>query len=199
MKTSTLTPETTDAILTAAWDLIVATGKSSVGLAEIARAAGVTRQSLYLAFGNRAGLLTAMARRADASSMHARQMAEIAAGDGADAGTLIDFVDAWLRHLPEIYQVGALLVAAAATDPEAARVVEDRMIRSLLDRYRAILARIDAVGNLASGLTPDRAADLCWSLTHLDAWRHLVVERGWTPADFAANRIALVRAAVLAH
>jgi hypothetical protein len=33
------------------------------------------------------------------------------------------------------------------------------------------------------------ASDLAWSLTHLDAWRHLVIARGWAGEDFASTQI----------
>ena len=86
-----------------------------------------------------------------------------------------------------------LLGAAAVTDPEARAVFEDRMVGSLHARYRELLARLAAAGHLAPGRDPGRAADLCWSLTHIDAWRHLVVERSWTPEAFIEDRVALIR------
>jgi len=55
-----ITEETRVAILDAAWELIVERGKLDVGQAEIAAKAGVSRQTIYLAFGGRAGLLVAM-------------------------------------------------------------------------------------------------------------------------------------------
>ena len=51
---------------------------------------------------------------------------------------------------------------------------------------------------LCPPLTAEKAADLIWSSTHLDAWRHLVVDRGWSPSAFRQNRLALIRRTVLA-
>lgn len=198
MKSAPLSPETRARILEAAWSHVVARGSVDISLSEIARAAGISRQTVYLGFGNRTGLMIAMARHADDQSAHVRQMREIVAGTGDDPATLAAFTEAWLRHLPEIYPVGVLLGAAAVTDPEAAEVFADRMVGGLLAGYRTILGRLAAAGRLAPGWTPDTAADLAWSLTHVDAWRHLVVERGWAPGAFAANRIALIRAALIA-
>jgi AcrR family transcriptional regulator len=193
MKRRALTPETRDALLEAAWQLVVARGRVDVSIAEIAAAAGVTRQSVYLGFGNRTGLLIAMARHADEQSPDAAEMRAISRGAADDADALVGYVHAWLRHLPEIYPVGVLLGAAAVTDPEAAEVFHDRMIGGLRGGYARVLGRLAAAGRLAPGWEAERAADLCWSLTHLDAWRHLVVERGWSPEDFAADRVALIR------
>jgi hypothetical protein len=52
---------------------------------------------------------------------------------------------------------------------------------------------MDQAGLLPPVLPPTTAADLCWSLTHVDAWKHLVVERGWFAESFRENRKALIR------
>jgi hypothetical protein len=72
------------------------------------------------------------------------------------------------------------------------------MVGELHASYRAIFARLAEAGHLAPGYTADSAADLAWSLTHIDAWRQLVVERGWTPEAFRASRAALVQLALAA-
>ena len=197
MKPQPLTSQTREAVLGAAWRLIVQRRRVDVSLGDIATAAGVTRQSIYLGFGNGVGLLVAMARHVDAQSVHARRMREIALGDADAPEVLLDFVRAWLRHLPEIYPLGVLLSAAAVTDPEAAGVFHDRMIGGLHTPYRTLLERLAVGGHLARGLSAARAADLCWSLTHIDVWRHLVIERGWSPAAFRKDREALIGATVL--
>ena len=197
MRKEPITPETSDAILDAAWELFTS-GRADPGMAEIARAAGVSRQSVYLAFGARAGLLVAMARRADSRSEHSKRMAEIASDPAPTPETLLAFMRAWLLHLPEIFPVGRILVAAATTDADAATVLRDRMDRGLHSKYLAILCPLAAQKRLRKGISAEEAADMIWSLTHLDAWRHLVVERGWTPAQFRESRIEIVRRSLLA-
>jgi len=198
MRRDSISEQTAQAILEAAWRLIVDSGRADASMTEVARAAQVTRQSVYLAFGSRAGLLIAMARSADAKSVHARRMAEIAATAAPSAQTLLDFTAAWLAHLPEVYPVGHVLVAAAVTDADAASVLKDRLDGSLHARFLSILARLAAQGKLAPGVTPEVAADLIWSWTHLDAWKHLVVQRGWTPRSFCDHRLLLIRQTILA-
>jgi AcrR family transcriptional regulator len=189
---SPLSPETSQAILDAAWRLICERGRADVSLGEIAKAAGVTRQSIYIGFGGRAGLLIAMARNADDKSEHAERMREISRGTADEPEALYAYVEAWLAHLPEIYPVGVLLSAASVTDAEVAAVFKDRMMGGLHASYRRILKRLARAGHLADGWTAERAADLCWSLTHIEAWRQLVVERGWSSAAFLGNRQALI-------
>jgi AcrR family transcriptional regulator len=194
---SPLSPETSRAILDAAWRLICERGRADVSLGEIAKAAGVSRQSIYIGFGGRAALLVAMARNADERSRHAQRMREIGRGSADDPEALHAYVDAWVAHLPEIYPVGVLLSAASVTDSEAAAVFKDRMIGSLHAGYHRILRRLARAGHLREGWNAERAADLCWSLTHIEAWRQLVVERGWTPAAFLSNRQALIANTIL--
>ncbi|MDG1826246.1 MAG: TetR/AcrR family transcriptional regulator, partial [Henriciella sp.] len=47
-----------------AWDLVAKEG-ADVSLATIAKAAGISRQSIYDHFGSRGGMLIALVRRAD--------------------------------------------------------------------------------------------------------------------------------------
>jgi AcrR family transcriptional regulator len=190
--TSPLSPETSQAILDAAWRLICERGRADVSLGEIAKAANVTRQSIYIGFGGRAGLLIAMARNADKGSEHSERMREIRRCTADEPDALYAYVEAWLAHLPEIYPVAVLLSAASVTDADADAVFKDRMMGSLHAGYRQILKQLARAGHLADGWTVDRAADLCWSLTHIEAWRQLVVERGWSPAAFLVNRQALI-------
>ena len=75
------------AILDAAWELIAERGRLDVGQSEIAAQAGVSRQTIFLAFGGRAGLLVAMLRNKDEQSHHVARLKEIASGSGANGPT----------------------------------------------------------------------------------------------------------------
>jgi AcrR family transcriptional regulator len=58
-------PSTRRRILVAALDLITRHGGADVSLADLARAAHVSRQALYLHFTDRSALLVALVRHAD--------------------------------------------------------------------------------------------------------------------------------------
>jgi len=186
-----ISSETRERILDAAWTLLVKQGRLDVGMSEIAAAADVSRQTLHLAFGGRAGLLLEMARRADKRSHAGQRMrdAVLAKDDGVASFKI--YVEAWVEHLPEIYPVGALLSAARDTDPAARAAWEDRM-EILRSGFARILRRAEAAGRLRANVGAVAAGDLAWSMTHLDVWRHLVVERGWAPEDFAATQLGIL-------
>jgi AcrR family transcriptional regulator len=183
-------------ILATAWDLIARSGRADVGQAEIAAAAGVSRQTVFYAFGSRAGLLTAMVAFQDDRSERLRRLSEVSTRRDTSVGALVETVEAWLDYLPEVYPVAALLDAASLTDAEAKAAIESRMVGRLLAGLQRRLAAMAAARTLAAGRDPVRTAEAIWELVHLPAWRLLVVDRGWTPEAFRDNRIALVRALV---
>lgn len=192
-----ISDETRAGILEAAWDLMAEQRRPDAGMAEIAAAAGVSRQTLFYAFGNRAGVLVAMARHQDTQGDQVPRMRQIAAS-GRDAVALHAFVDAWLDYLPVVYPVAIQLESGSLFDPDANAAWQDRIfsqgVRMGLDR---ILGQIAASGGLRADQDPSRLADLCLTLLVPSAWRYLVVERGWTAPDFGRSRHALIDALLL--
>jgi len=189
-----ISDDTRAALLATAWDLMAEPGRLNVGMAEIAAVAGVSRQTLFYAFGNRAGLLVAMVRHRDTLSEHVPRMSELARGSGADLETLLAYVDAWLAHLRDVYPVAIQLEVASLSDPDAAAAWHDRIfghgVRLGLD---LILTRMTQAGAAPADTSPARLADQCLALLVPSAWRYLVVERGWTAEAFAVSRHTLIR------
>src|SRR3954470_4835289 len=104
MTTTELSAETREQILDAAWHRVHEHGASAISVKDIAAAAGVSRQLVYFHYGNRAGLLTAMARHRDEASAFARA---VAAGEPLDG-----LLRAWCDYVPEILPVVRALEAA---------------------------------------------------------------------------------------
>jgi AcrR family transcriptional regulator len=197
MKKKAISEETRAAILNATWSLVAEKRRLDIGQAEIAAAAGVSRQTVYLAFGSRAGLLTAMARNKDLQSDHVARLGQISQSDPMTPEDLQSYVEIWLDYLPLIYPVGILLDAAALTDAEAASAWDDRMKGALLGGLKRVFRQLAKRGQLAAGLKPDQAAEQVWSLMHPATWRQLVVECGWSPKEFRRSRLDIIRATML--
>jgi len=191
---ATISDETRAGILQAAWTLMAEQRRLDAGMAEIAAAAGVSRQTLFLAFGNRAGVLVAMARHQDTQSDHAQRMRQIAA-TGHDTQALHAFVEVWLDYLPMVYPVAIQLETGSLSDPDANAAWQDRIfsqgVRMGLDR---ILGQMAVGGALRADQDPSRLADLCLTLLVPSAWRYLVVERAWTFEAFVRSRHAQIDA-----
>jgi AcrR family transcriptional regulator len=156
----------------------------SVRIADIAAASGVSRQAVYLHFGNRAQLLLAAVQDRDDRSPTSgiRRAAE----QDPVPEALGNFVEAWFGHIPRIEPVAHLLVAASQVDPEARVALDDRMT-VLRRNITRLVERLAAAGALKPDWTPARAVDWIWHCTHLDGWRHLVGEHGWAPADYTRH------------
>jgi AcrR family transcriptional regulator len=174
--------QTRERILAATWKLMGQSKDLKVRIADIAAAAGVSRQAVYLHFGNRANLLLAAVQYRDSQSP--TEPIRRAAHEDAVPAALANFVKAWFTHIPRIEPVAHLLSAASQTDQEARLAWEDRM--ALLRRLSLALAkRLAAGGALKREWTINQAADWIWHRTHLDGWRHLVGERDWDAAEYA--------------
>jgi AcrR family transcriptional regulator len=185
---------TKDRILDAAWSLVRERGPSLVTLAEIAAAAGVSRQLVYFHFANRAGLLVAMARRYDErSGFRARALATRDLPPVEAFGALLR---AWHEYVPEILPLADALEAAAITGEDGADAWHDRM-GELREAFHLAVARLAEAGELADGWTVDAAADWAWARSQPSNRRHLVGERGWPPDDYVNSAVASITAEIV--
>jgi AcrR family transcriptional regulator len=90
----------------------------------VATAAGVSRQTVYVQFGSRTGLLVQMVRERDeANPRRERVAAAIASRDPVEA--LVALTRALAGWWPDIHPIAHALYAAALTD-EAARAAWER-------------------------------------------------------------------------
>jgi AcrR family transcriptional regulator len=197
MKRKPITEATRAAILRATWSLIAEKRRLDVSQSEIAAAAGVSRQTVYLAFGDRTGLLTAMARNKDEETDHVARLSEISRAGSAAPEDFLRYLGIWLDYLPLIYPVGILLDAASLTDPGARSAWDDRMKGALLAGLKRIVGHLAKGGHLASGWDAPGAAEFVWNLIHPASWRQLVVDCGWSADEFRRSRLQIVRSVVL--
>lgn len=192
MKTKPISETTKAVILDAVWRLLAETGRSDLSQSEVAAAAGVSRQAVFYAFGNRAGLLTAALRHRDATLPYVRRFAEIRAAGPVTSASIAAHTANWLDYLPHVYPVAALLRAAALTDADARAAIDDRLVGALLQGFREMAEALAARRPLPGRQSPATAAEEIWAATHVDTWRLLVVEQGWSPDAFRESRLAMV-------
>lgn len=166
------------AILTAARSLLETERWPSVGLGEIAAAAGVSRQALYLHFGSRDALLMALVRWID----EVEGVAELA-GHVLDAPTGAEAIDRLVRmnarYEPRIRAVVRAHDAGRHADPDLERAWQDRM-RERRRLYRRIVQRLQDEGALAPGLSAGDATDLMWAILGSRLHEDLIDDRRWS-------------------
>lgn len=190
-KPKSISDDTKRAILDAAWALISERGRTDVAMTEVAARAGVSRQTVFYAFGGRAELLIAMVRHKDTTTDHVARLGEVLRGPEPGPDALVRFAEIWIDYLPIIYPVGILLDAASTGDADAAAAWTDRMIGALLAGFRRLSERVHARRPLPGD--PIRIADAVWAQVHPTTYRRLVMDCGWSHEDFRAHQIDVVR------
>ena len=201
-KTGTSLPEagtdTRNRVLDVAWRLIVANGDATLSLVDVAREVGLSRQTLYLLFGNRAGLLLAMVERMDTGSDIGARLT-LARQAHPPQRAFEPCIRLWFDYLPKIFPVArALNAAAAAGDVEARAAIESRM-KLLRGHFLQMARALQDEGALRAGWTPASAADWMFALTHVHMWQRLVVDGGWKPKEAIDRTVACLRDALLSR
>lgn len=166
-----------------------------VRMGDIAKAAGISRQALYLHFPTRAELLVATARFLDEVN---GADAKFASCSEARTGRerLDAFIQAWGGYIPEIYGVGHALLAMQDTDEAARAAWEDRM-QAVRSGCRSAVEMLDSDGSLCSEVTAERAVDLLWTLLSVRNWEQLTQACGWSQAEYVREMQALAQRALI--
>ncbi len=186
--------ETRRRILDAAWELVTEQ-RARFRLVDVAARASVSRQALYLHFGDRSGLLVALVQHMDETLDLADALAAVhAAPDGA---TLLEAAmrlntTFWAQVLP----VAEVLEAAQHDDEALGTAWRDRM-RFRLATFRAMIETLAEHDQLAADWTVDDAAAALYAVAHFDTWRELVVELGWSDDHYVATMTQLLQRALL--
>lgn len=191
----TAPPSTAERIVAAARALLVAPGGSTLRMSDIAAAAGVSRQAVYLHFKSRADLLIAVTHAIDRDlGLEARLAESRAAADGAAR------LDAWIRfwggYLPDVSAAAGALVRMKDDDPEAAAAWADRMA-AMRSGCAAAVGMLAAEGRLAPHWTPESATDLLWTMLSFESWEALTRTCGWSHAAYVARMTRAARSILL--
>jgi AcrR family transcriptional regulator len=178
------------AILDAARRLFEDRDFLSVTLDEVARAAGVSRQAVYINFGSRAGLLVALVSYVDEIGDLEARIAKVLDSPTA-VRALEALVDLRARYTPSIFRLASYVDAARRFDADAEASWQDRM-KLRYAHSRAVAGRMAGEGVLAAGWTEAAAADLIWSMTSIRTYEDLVVERGWSVSRYRRHIKAML-------
>lgn len=187
--------ETKTRILKAALTLLMASEGKEVRMSDIAKAAGVSRQALYLHFATRVDLLIATTMYLDElKGSDDRLVASRTARSGL--ARLDAFVDAWAHYIPEVYPVGKTLLAMKERDEEAAAAWNKRM-QDMREGCEAAVLALARDGQLDPAYDQEDATDILWTLLSIRNWEQLTRDCGWSQDKYARRLKALARKALL--
>ena len=186
---------TRDRILQSAWTLLETGGGSAVRMSDIAKAARISRQALYLHFPNRADLLTATTRYLDeVHDIDSKLVASRTATCGTDR--LAAWVDVWGNYIPLIYGVAKALMAIQDSDDGAKAAWAQRM-QAVRHGCAAAVTALKADGRLVDDLTEDEATDLLCTLLSVRTWEQLRHDCGWDQDRYIEVMQRLTRQALV--
>jgi AcrR family transcriptional regulator len=181
-------------IIEAALKLIAKRGGVDITMAQIAQAARMSRQAVYLHFADRGDLMIALARHTDqkrgldAEIQHIRD-----APSGLEA--MRRMVSLQARSNPSIWPIARMFEAVRRSDQEVERPWQDRL-QHRLTGCQQIMRRVEQEGDLLPGMSVEVAADLMWTLTSLRMWEDLVLLRGWSPRKYEQHVFGVLLRAV---
>ena len=191
---SSPTPSTRDRILAATLALVEG-ADGPIAMSAIAKAAGLSRQALYLTFADKADLFVAMVRYVDELRGIPGEVAKIRdAPTGVDA--LLAMIELQAGFNPGLKPLADAFELLRRQDPAAEQAWQDRL-QARLEGARGVVARLVSEGRLRPGLDPEVAADLVWTLTSLRTWDDLVARQGWTADAYRERMTDLVMTAIV--
>jgi AcrR family transcriptional regulator len=187
-------------VLAAARDAFLTTGYAGTTIRTVAEAAGVSQETVYKRFGNKARLLkdvydvamagdeepVPVADRPEARALRdARTPDEAATAYGRLARALTERAGPVMR----------IVLSARGSDPDLEAFVATVDAERLTGATFAVRGWAEQ-GWLRSGLSVERARDQLWTLNAPAVWL-LLVERGWSGEDYEAWLAGALRALLL--
>jgi AcrR family transcriptional regulator len=186
---------TRDAILDAALRLIESEGAEAVRMEDVARVAGVSRQAVYLHVGSRSGLFLALVERLDATRGLGRLQERLEKAR-TPMQLLRRALELQAEYFPLIKGVALPIESSRYGDAAVAAAWQDRM-DARRKQMRRLVEWFHAESLLLAGLTIDAATDLVWSLCSFTVWHNLVIDCGWTKADYVEHMVRVLAGAIV--
>jgi AcrR family transcriptional regulator len=182
--------ETRRAVVSAALRLFVAHGYGATTIDAVAKAAGVSRKTVFTAVGGKVELLKTAVDWAVAGDDRAQALAErprmkevFALDDPAR------LLAGWAQVMVEIDQrvagVFRALEVAAELDDDAHRLL-DESHQQRLDGARAVVKRLAELDALTTAMSRAEAVDVAWLSTDPVLFDRFVRVRGWSVTRFEA-------------
>lgn len=177
--------DTRTKILTATWELMESSGGKNVHMSHIAKAAGISRQAVYLHFASRTELMVATMEYVDEVKGLNERLEQLQTAPNA-IELLERSIEVWGNYIPEIYGLAKALLNTRDTD-EAAAAAWNNSMRCLMNACRVIVYALDGQGVLAPKWSTDEAIEMLYTMLSIQNWEQLTVEFGWPHAKYLSQ------------
>ena len=179
--------ETQRAILRAAHDLFVERGYGRTTIAQVAERAGVSPETIYATFKNKATLLhrtwdVTVGGDDEEVVFHERPEAMEVRAEPDLAKRLMMQARLSTATARRMTPFVRSVQGAAASEPSAAAMAAE-MERQRLDGISVMAGEAAATGRLK--VSEDQCRDIVWAMTDGHLWHQLVIERGWSDEQYA--------------
>ncbi len=177
-------------ILDAAQRLFSEGGFATTTMESIARDAGVATDTVYAAFGSKAGLLRALLSQRVAGDDSPVPLLERPGPQGVRSQPtqrrlIAAFVADIVPMIERARPVDDIMRAAAAVEPEIADA-RRKMHEGRFENHRKLASWLAEKGPLRHGMGEEEAAAILWTVTSPEVHGLLRGVRGWTKEAYAA-------------
>ena len=174
--------DTKTRILKATWKLMEQRRGLGVSMSAIAKAAGISRQAVYLHFSSRTELMRATTDYVDEIKGLNERLEKIrAATTGIEL--LEACVEVWGNYIPEIYGIAKAMILTRETD-EASAAAWNGCMSGLRNYCQETIEALDREGILASEWSQKEAVEMFWTIISVNNWEQLTIECGWSTEQY---------------
>jgi AcrR family transcriptional regulator len=180
--------QTRGAILEAARRLFLDRGYAATTVVAVAEAAGVSVETIYKAFGNKAGLVkgvfdVAIVGDDEPIPMLQRELAARMGAEPDPRRKLLMYGEHLAEAGPRAGALQLLIRSAAASHPDAAAVWE-QMVEERLVGMTEFARHMHEGGHLRPNVSVGDARDVLWTYNSVELYDLLVLQRGWEPKRY---------------
>ncbi|MBV9133526.1 MAG: helix-turn-helix transcriptional regulator [Chloroflexi bacterium] len=179
------------ALLAAARAIVEERGFEALTMAALAERAQVSRAAVYLHFASRGELVGALFEYV--SGLEHLDALVQPVHDAADGVAALDaFAQLEATYHARILGVARAIENIGREDPDAAEW-RQRIETFQIGLCQLVVRRLADEHRLATGWTPQSAADMLWALMATEPLERLLHNRGWTEEEYAERFARLLR------
>jgi AcrR family transcriptional regulator len=193
--------QTRDEIAEAARRLFIENGYAGTTIADVARQADVSPETIYKGFGSKRALLDAAVTSSirgdtEATPLRSRHVIDAIRQELDPRRQLQTYGDLLAEVNPRLAPLVRVMREAASSDPEAAAALTE-LNRNRLESMNEFATLLVGRRALRPGISKRHARDVLWTLSSPELYELLVLERGWSNRQYARWVAGQLTAALL--